>query len=365
MFFVIALILINSILTFIFKQELKTYETQQSEINRMRFLKENILVNLNNVDMSVRGYLLVENDAFINTFVSAESTQKEEFIELESGLKKLNYDIQTLINHKKDVITYYELMHKVVQLHKTGDNQVALAIIKEDKGNDLWLSFVEFSKIFDVFLDNLDNKSQEKHATTLRNNIFFQIILALVGIPILIYLLLRMKRANNQANALYVELDGANRTQIFNDGNKVELLDTKTIVSNLLLNLNNASDFVANISNESFDKNWEGINEKNIELNKNNLAGQLATMRDKLKGHKEASIKELWVSTGLTKLAELIRSQQHDTQLLGDKILSFLVKYMGHNKALYSYLMKMMKILYNWLHATLLIEKNISPKILL
>ncbi len=328
-FVVIALALINSVSTFVFKEKLKTYNEQQEKLKTMDFYGKRIVSELNGIDMNIRGYLLTGKGVFLDGFIRTEKRHMDAFKLLKDFLEQNNYTVKHLASHKKDVIAYYAIEYKIVDLYKSGNNEAALEIVNQDHGKGLWQSYMGFFNEFNAILEEHHIKSKATYESILQTNIIFQIMLAAVGIPILLHLLFRIKNAESKNKNLFLQLNKANKEQIFDDGKAPKKLDAKTAIDSILLNLKRANTYITNIADEKFDTEWKGINQGNHKLNESNLAGRLANMRDKLKEHKEASKKDLWISSGLTKLAELIRNKQDNTQQLSDQILSFLIKYLG------------------------------------
>ena len=326
-FVVIVLALINSVSTFVFKEKLNTYNEQQGKLKIMDFHGKRIVSELNGIDMNIRGYLLTGKDVFLDGFIRTEKRHMDAFKLLEEFLEKNSYTVKQLPSHKKDVMAYYEIEYEIVNLYKSGDSEAALEIVNQDHGKGLWQSYMGFFNEFNAILEEHNIKSKATYENTLQTNIIFQIMLAALAIPILLHLIFKIKSTENNSKTLFLQLNKANKEQIFDNGKIPKKLDAKTAIDSILLNLERANTYITNIADEKFDTEWKGINHDNLELNESNLAGRLANMRDKLKEHKEASKKDLWISSGLSKLAELIRNKQHNTQQLSDQILSFLVKY--------------------------------------
>src|SRR5690606_21229044 len=90
---------------------------------------------------------------------------------------------------------------------------------------------------------------------------------------------------------------------------------------------------IKNMANSNYNVAWEGLNEQNSELNTETLAGDLINMREKLKRVKQEDERRNWMNEGLASFSEIVRNHQHDSQLLADKCVSFLTKYMEAQQA--------------------------------
>src|SRR3990170_5229354 len=65
---IISLILIDTVLTYSYKLALNDNIEVQKNLDVIAATKGSIISNLNNLDMSLRGYLLVQNEAFLGTY---------------------------------------------------------------------------------------------------------------------------------------------------------------------------------------------------------------------------------------------------------------------------------------------------------
>ena len=122
------------------------------------------------------------------------------------------------------------------------------------------------------------------------------------------------------------------RKFVFNSGSSA-FLTAKEIIDQTIQNTRKASNFIKNMANSNYDVDWEGLDETNIKLNSDTLAGDLINMREQLKKVKNEDEKRNWMNEGLATFSELVRNNQHDSQLLADKCVSFLTKYLNGQQA--------------------------------
>jgi hypothetical protein len=73
LYLVIALILVDTFLTYQYKQALVSNIEAQANLDEIAARKATIISDLNNIDMSLRGYLLVGNEAFLDTYDKIKS----------------------------------------------------------------------------------------------------------------------------------------------------------------------------------------------------------------------------------------------------------------------------------------------------
>lgn len=328
MYFVILLILLNSLLTYRFRQALNENLAKQQKYERIEENKNGIIVNLNTIDMSIRGFMLVRNEAFLDTYISHKPLHKEQFEVLSSLLPEIGFDLAHLEPVREEVEEYYQLMDEVIKLDKEGKQEAALAIIKEDHGTQVWEAHVAFSKVLDPLLASKKAESQNSYDKLLSLSLIFNIILFLIGIPTLLFASFRLKKNAKKREALYKELDENNRELIFDSNEETDLKDEKKVIGGIINNLKRTSSFIKEITTGNFEIGWEGMNEANKERNKDNIAAELLIMRDQMKKKQQEASRQNWVNEGLNKLSEILRDNQDNFQQSADKTLTFLVKYL-------------------------------------
>lgn len=328
MYFVILLILLNSVLTYKFRQALNENLANQEKYDRIEENKKGIIVNLNTIDMSIRGYILVRNEAFLETYTSHKPLHREQFEVLSNMLPEIGFDISHLAPVRQKVEKYYQLMDEVIKLDREGNQEAALKIIKDDFGTQVWESHVAFSEVLDPLLARKRAESQNSYDSLLSLSLIFNTILFLVGIPTLLFASYRLQKSTRKREMLYKELDDNNRELIFDSAEETDLKDEKKVVGGIIGNLRKTSSFIKEITNGNFEIGWDGMNEANKDRNKDNIAAELLTMRDQMKKKQQEATRQNWVTEGLNRLSGILRDNQDDFQQSADKTISFLVKYL-------------------------------------
>lgn len=327
-FFVVCLILINSVIIFLYKQASKKFKAEEEIYEQLIKSKQGIITNLNVIDMSIRGYILVRNNAFLETYNSHKQIHVNHFNTLKQHLPGMGFDISHMNGVIKKVEEYYRLMDKIVQLDMAGETDEAMKIIKEDHGTSVWEKYVEFGKEFDPFINSKKEASQKSYDALVSASAFFNIILFIVGIPTLLFAGFRLRKNAKRRKLLYKELDKNNRELIFNSDQEIDLTDERGVVGSIINNLKRTASFIKEIAQGNYDIIWEDLTEENKELNKHNIAGELLLMRDQMKKRMEEAQRQNWVNEGLAKLSEILREHQDDFQRSADKTLTFIVNYL-------------------------------------
>jgi CHASE3 domain sensor protein len=323
---IIALILIDTLFTFNYKRALNRNVEEQKVMDELLRNKERIISNLNTMDMSLRGYLLVGNEAFADTYTRTRDQSGPQMTHLEENLHLIDLPKSVLSEMISKQKNYFELMDGLIELERAGNHEEALAILKADHGTPVWMTYVELSKIIDPKINERKTASENNYNDLLNLNLYFQFILFLVGIPTLIYTSVRLLKDERRRTNLYKQLDASNRNLIFDTGTQIDIENEKAVIGEMINNLSKTSDFIKGIANGNLDVTWENHNA--FGSNQQNISGQLMHMRDQMKKKQLETQKEQWINEGENKFNNLIREHQQDFKVLADKALSFIVAYL-------------------------------------
>lgn len=109
-----------------------------------------------------------------------------------------------------------------------------------------------------------------------------------------------------------------------------EIGEMALATDNLVNGLKGTTAFAENIGNGKYDSEYKPLSDHDV------LGNALLTMRDNLSKVAEEDKKRNWVTEGLAKFGEILRSNNSDVQKLSDEIIGSLVKYLKANQgALY------------------------------
>lgn len=325
---IIALILIDTFFTYRYKIALNQNIEIQNKLDAISVSKGTIITNLNNIDMSLRGYLLVQNEAFLGTYEKIKSQSGPTMSYLSASLPAIGIQSTSLADMNKMLDNYFKLMDEVVLLSKSGSMDEALKIIKEDHGTAVWQTYMDLSGNVDPVIRRQKAEAQEKYNDLLNLSLTFQSVLFIIGVPTLLYTIINLTRNQRKRTSLFRQLDKQNRTLIFDSKNEVNTEDEDKVIGEIITNLNKAADFIKGISQGNYDVKWEGFSAADTDINKHNISGELLIMRDEMKKKQEEGIRQQWVSEGLNKMAEIIRDNQTNFELLCEKTVAFIVKYL-------------------------------------
>jgi CHASE3 domain sensor protein len=333
LYLVILFILVDTFLTYEYKQALTSNMATQATLDEIAANKATIISNLNNIDMSLRGYLLVQNEAFLDTYDKIKSQNAPTMVYLQEKLPEIGIDASVLTEMIVMLNNYFDLMDRVVVLSKSDTTGAALRILKEDHGTAVWQTYMDLSGVIDPIIHGKKLASQEAYNSLLNMSLIFQGVLFLVGVPTLMYTINSLVRGEKRRIKLFEDLDMKNRTLIFNANEQTDIQNENQVIGSIITNLNKASNFIKGIGQGDYEVKWEGFDAAAGNDNEHTISGELISMREEMKRKRDEGLRQQWVSEGLNKLAGIIRDHQSSFQDLCEKSIYFLVKYLNAQQA--------------------------------
>lgn len=326
---VIALILADTVITYSYKSSMSRNIATQHRLSELSSRKGTIISDLNNIDMSLRGFLLVGNEAFVGTYEKIKKQNRPTMAYLDETLPTIGIEISVLRDMEAMMNKYFELMDRCISLYRSGNVAEALVIIKEDHGTAVWETYVKLSEKVDPVIEQLKSESESDYTRLLSISMIFQGVLFIIGVPTLLYAIVNLQRTQRRRIALFEKLDRQNRTLIFDSNVPVNLDDEDSVINGMIENLKKSASFIKSIAQGDLEVKWDGFSKANAEVNNHNLSGALLVMRDGMKQRQADALRQQWVSEGLNKVADLIRDNQTKFDVLCEKAVSFIVKYLN------------------------------------
>ncbi len=300
-------------------------QTQEIKI-LLKVLWDDVVRNL---DAGVRGYALTEDESLLVPYNEGIRYYNEYHPELEAKLKAQGYpNMYDFQNLKKGFRDYLEISAEMVELVRQDELELFASELKKDRGLTLWRVYEKFASEVNSYQDALYSEATERYKAANSSMSYIQIILAIIGAPTLLFVIIRIRKGERNRRELFEELERNNREYIFNPGTSFEVNNEREVIQNSIINFKKAAHFISEVSAGNLKVDWEQLSEKNKALNEKNLAGELVHMREEMKELKQEDAKRLWVTEGQAKFSEIIRSSQHELQLLCDQTISFIVKYL-------------------------------------
>ncbi|MCK5702227.1 MAG: GAF domain-containing protein, partial [Cyclobacteriaceae bacterium] len=148
-------------------------------------------------------------------------------------------------------------------------------------------------------------------------------------VPILIIAFRKVLMSDQFRVQVFNKIIESNRNYLFDNGKDISMQDKDSILNNLVTNLKKATEFINNITQGNYDFEWEGMDNKVKEFNKNSIAGELIKMRNQMQKAKQVDEIRIWANEGLSKFADLIRKSENDLYQLSEELISNIVEYLG------------------------------------
>ena len=327
---ILLLIVLNIVFIVSLKLQEASTQKEQELLKSALTIKNNMLVNLNSLDMSIRGYLLTGNPAFKETYFTMKKVQEDDFYTLDSLLSSLSYHPNGYGEIKDAVLDYFDLMGSLIEMKDDGMEKAAIEIINEDKGTEVWMQYVEFSEAYDVFIKGEENGIISTREALIFINVSLEVILGLLGVPIIIFIIYLLKTTAKKNKVLLEKLIEQNNALLFKS-DRGDVTDNETIITTLVENIKSASEFVRKLTEGNYKVTWKDFDEA-ADKNKHTLSGQLIGLRDKLHQVDLERQERIWFNEGINQLSETVRKYQDDFTQFYDQILIFTIKYLGVNQ---------------------------------
>jgi CHASE3 domain sensor protein len=307
----------------------------QQQVDLVKQRTGEIITNtIHGIDLGVRGFALTKDNKLLDPFSRAQKSNGPIFDELEYLLKQQEYaDLSKFYKLRKVVDEYFITSEKMNQQVRDGNMDEFARMLKEDKGYGVWLVYSDFRDPLLEFEKQKSDKAIAEYSVAMKTNLYLQVLIVLFSLPVLFLIVMRIQKEKQRREGLLKQVEENDKNFVFNPGIESNALSDAEIIGQTIQNTRRASNFVKNMANSNYDVEWEGLNEANSKLNNETLAGDLINMREQLKRVKKEDEKRNWMNEGLASFSELVRNNQHDSQLLADKCVSYLAKYLNSQQA--------------------------------
>lgn len=308
----------------------QNYQLQQ-QIALIRQRTRDILSQImHGLDMGVRGYGLTKKKDMLRPYEEALTTAPIIFSQLDSLLKQQDYPHRPMLeNVRYEVQNYMNFCKKMVMMAETNNTTQFLHMLSQDKGYEVWTQYNAFAIPLVQYEDKLNEQSLAAYKAAIRNNVLLQAVMLILALPLLYVFILRIKKERDARAGLLLKVEENDRQFVFNPGTQ----SLGNVNNNAIQNVKKASQFIGQMAGGNYEINWEGLDHSNFELNKETLAGNLVALRNTLRKVKHEEEKRNWINEGLTSFADIVRTHQHDPQLLYDRCISFLSRYIQAQQA--------------------------------
>lgn len=328
---VFLLILLGASLSFYNKQLMRRALVVKEQSDMVMRETENTFLNIRNMDISSRGYAIMQEDRFLFYPVeTAREMNRKNFYTLDSLFALQGYsDPQNYAKVKQGFDAYVNMYEQMVNLLLEGRVDDYKALLAKDFGKQFWTTNEVFSTKLYAYEEELYKEAQAAYEAAVFRDTLIYVLLLLIGLPTLAVIFFTLRKEARQRRSLLLNLKANNEKYLFNEGKTAEEPDAKQILDNSIKNLQQASHFVNQISEGNYEVRWEEMDEQNASLNQDNLAGRLILMREQMQKVKEEDRRRLWVTEGLSHFSGIIRNHQQELEQLSFHGLQFMVKYLN------------------------------------
>jgi CHASE3 domain sensor protein len=327
---VILLITCNTAIIYYNQYILKKTNAEKVRTERVMFLLGKVWDDVvRNVDIAVRGYALGRTEALLSPRTDAIKKAPvflQELREITASQGMLDdQPIDSISIGVDNFVAVTELMIQAIDADQMAEFKRLMDL---DPGKDTWFIYDRNSKIITDF----ENQLQQQAVTSYENANFrtavFQTILFFLALPTLIFLIVKIRQDARSRADLFKKLDKNNRDFLFNPGEQKDSFEESEVIENSIRNLKKATNFIGQVAGGNFAAEWDNQNTFDAELNKENLAGELVRMRDRMLAIKQQDDMRNWTAEGIAQISEIIRNRQEDVSTLCYHTLVFITKYM-------------------------------------
>ena len=330
---ILFLIGLNALLIYQNRQIIDANTIVLQELVEMEKRGQLILTEtVHGLDLGVRGYFAYRDTAMLVPYRKAIARNQEIFANLDSLATKYQVNPELLDQTKAEVEEYIRFVQEMKTLVDLDSNRQFIALLKQDRGNLVWRKYNVLTAELNNKATELRNTARLEYQTAMSRNIYLQIILFCISLPILVGVILRISKSQQQRNAFLAQLDENTKRYLFDNGGQSQKNDANTVFESLTANLQNATAFISQIAQNNLNTNWHGLNEQNKSSNINNLAGQLVHMRDQLIAIDGKELERTWATKGQAMFGDLLSKEDDNLDRLTYAVISQLTKYLGANQ---------------------------------
>ncbi|MDJ1468384.1 GAF domain-containing protein [Xanthocytophaga flava] len=327
----VLLMIVSSALSWYNKQEMLRTTAIKLQAEELRKRIDDIFTqHITKMDLGLRGYGLTQNEQMLIPYTSSIQMNKGTMAKVDSLLHVQNLDTSRVQFGKirEAVNAYISHCDHMRDLAKEGNTEEFLALLKLDKGYDLWKVYSPFASRHRKYVDTIIQKAQADYEAAMSRNLIVQAILLLIGLPILGLVVRKLTIDAASRKKLLSDLEENNEKYLFNPGNSDRDESYEQVVATSIQNFKEASTLVKAMSAGNFEVNWKGLTDANKALNKETLAGELLQMREQMKLVKAEDERRNWTNEGLARFSEIVRNNQNNLEKLSNEAISFLTKYL-------------------------------------
>jgi putative methionine-R-sulfoxide reductase with GAF domain len=329
---ILGLIAVNAWLIYQNRQVIARANTTIQDLNVLDDKAANILNGTQHgLDLGVRGYYILRDTAMLFPYNLAIQNTKPLYGDIEELLTKYRISPKYFDQLKPEVDQYIVFMQQMRQLAEVDSTGEFKKLLKEDRGLAVWKKYMAFKEQLATEGGLLTKSAQAQYQAAMDLNIYLQLALFLVALPVLGVIVYRLYRQEKQRDGFIERLVRHTRRYLFDDGQPGSQ-DPVEVFNALTSSLQTAAAFVSQVAQNNLNVGWHGLTEANKPLNADNLAGNLMHMRDQLRAIDAKEKERGWATEGQAQIGDILSTENAELAQLAYSIVSTLVKYLGANQ---------------------------------
>jgi CHASE3 domain sensor protein len=182
------LLLINAFLLYENSRVIERNRAIQAEAERIKVNTLDIVRNLHQADMGLRGYYLLKDSNQKDATIESSRNIRIVFSDLEKALSSQGFSMQRFNIVRDSILIYYGIVDDMQEMVESGDDEKFMTRLRENHGFYAWQTYFNFSKEISAFEDHVAAKARSNYELALRNSYLLQIVLFLITVPAMVYM---------------------------------------------------------------------------------------------------------------------------------------------------------------------------------
>lgn len=139
------------------------------------------------MDLGIRGYALLPNEANIGAYDTAMVHLEHTFSYLENALHLQKFPMDDFYTFKDSVYAYVNLGRLMFQHLQQDDREAFMDIYQHDYGYGTWLQYLKFTNQVNQFENRIFDQANDRYNSALTRNTTIFILILLLVLPTLFY----------------------------------------------------------------------------------------------------------------------------------------------------------------------------------
>ncbi|WPP51209.1 sensor histidine kinase [Catalinimonas niigatensis] len=146
-----------------------------------------IIRALHLMDLGIRGYALLPNQANLGAYDSAIYYLESTFVYLEDALAPQQFPMEDFYSFKDSVYAYVNLGELMLEHLQQGNREQFMEIYQYDYGYGTWLHYLQFSSQIEAYENAIFERADSRYKNALARNTNVFIVILLLVLPTLFY----------------------------------------------------------------------------------------------------------------------------------------------------------------------------------